>query len=233
MPFLHSSLLNVSILWALHNHSANSSNLATSNASAPRKKRRLSSVERDDKQLEEDDERKKRSRQEDVSMEAEGSESLRETPMPQPENETTEVKEVTEGVAEVDLDSDTKAPGASEEKEVAEEGQGDQTQEEAAVAPESVPLPEEDAAGELENEEDVESNPTAEEPAAEATLEQSPIDAPATDGLDKKESPAPAEDAQADASPDEETKDTPAHVDPTALALPASPKASVAQSATD
>ncbi|KAG6907528.1 hypothetical protein DXG01_008564 [Tephrocybe rancida] len=99
---------------------------ATSNAPTKGKKRRLSSTERD--QDPEDDEiRKKKIRGEsttsEVPSDAQGT--------PQPEQESSSVKEVTKGVKEVELSGPEPASGS-------------------AVAPEAVPLPEEEDAGELE-----------------------------------------------------------------------------------
>ncbi|KAG6856629.1 hypothetical protein H0H87_002379 [Tephrocybe sp. NHM501043] len=99
---------------------------ATSNAPTKGKKRRLSSTERE-QDHEEEESKKKKIRSEslasEVPSEAQGT--------PQPEAETFGVKEVTKGVKAVELSE-------SEPTVV------------PVIAPESVPLPEEEDTGELE-----------------------------------------------------------------------------------
>lgn len=109
---------------------------ATSNAPAPRRKRRLSSTERDVRDESEEASRGKKARSGSQSPETDNQED-RETPLPQPEAETTEVKEVTQGVKEVVLDGE---PSETPSNEVVAEAST--SGEDSAVAPESVPLPE-------------------------------------------------------------------------------------------
>ncbi|KAJ2919738.1 hypothetical protein MD484_g748, partial [Candolleomyces efflorescens] len=132
---------------------------ATSNAPARRKKRRLSSTERDERDESEELSRSKKLRQspeEDPDQEAT---SERDTPLPQPE--TKEVKEVTQGVKEVDLDKDASADdeassAAPSDAEVESAEEKKKAGAEESLEPESIPLPEA-ATGELDELEDADS----------------------------------------------------------------------------
>lgn len=115
---------------------------ATSNAPAVRRKRRLSSTERDVRDDSEELARGKKARGGSLSPEAEAEGD--DTPLPQPEAETIEVKEVTQGVKDVVLDAES-APTAEEKPEVAPKPNVEEEAspiEAAVVAPESIPLPE-------------------------------------------------------------------------------------------
>lgn len=130
---------------------------ATSNAPAPRRKRRLSSTERDVRQETEELARGKKARSGSQSPEAKPQEE-RETPLPQPEEvETKEVKEVTKGVEEVVLDDPSEKPASD-----VEEKEEKPAPEEPIVAPESVPLPE-DGNAELDDLADAPSSPARSE----------------------------------------------------------------------
>ncbi|KDR74923.1 hypothetical protein GALMADRAFT_568191 [Galerina marginata CBS 339.88] len=102
----------------------------TSNAPHTRRKRRLSSTERD-VDADEDQANKKKARGESATPSVADAEGTFLTPAP-PQADTQEVKEVTQGVEEVDLDG--------------KDGESSPTEE---TAPEAIPLPEEKS-GELD-----------------------------------------------------------------------------------
>ncbi|PPQ95895.1 hypothetical protein CVT26_015581 [Gymnopilus dilepis] len=115
----------------------------TSNAPQRRKKRRLSSTERPDVDADEEAANKKKARGESGTPDADQRDATFLTPPPpaaaSTSTETQEVKEVTQGVKEVDLDGKDESPSSSP-------AEGD---EQVVPAPESVPLPQEKS-GELD-----------------------------------------------------------------------------------
>ncbi|KAF8802387.1 hypothetical protein BYT27DRAFT_7244785 [Phlegmacium glaucopus] len=105
----------------------------TSNAPRTRRKRRYSSTEREA----DDDQANKKARGDSATPSLADAEGLSMGPPSVPQRDASEVKEVTEGVKEVDLDG--KDPEDPVDREAAE----------STAFPESIPLPEE-RAGELD-----------------------------------------------------------------------------------
>ena len=160
---------------------------ATSNAPRTRRKRRLSSTEREAEAEEEEGNRKKKARGDSATptlLDLDGGDAA------QPQPETQEVKEVTKGVQEVDLQGET---ATTEEGEV------------TALEPESVPLPEETTPGELDEPgSDASTPPPSTEVVddGEASDASGPIDASETDPESQKLEEA----EEGDANKVEETK---------------------------
>ncbi|KAG5644682.1 hypothetical protein DXG03_007982 [Asterophora parasitica] len=115
----------------------------TSNAPQRGRKRRLSSTEREQDPDIEESQKKKIRGESTVSAASEAGDATLSQ-----QAESSAVKEVTRGVKEVELDDSTDASKVEDGKEV-------------AVAPEAVPLPEEDA-GELDEPEAAKATPPME-----------------------------------------------------------------------
>ncbi|KAF9045362.1 hypothetical protein BJ165DRAFT_1528239 [Panaeolus papilionaceus] len=131
----------------------------TSNAPRTQRKRRLSSTERDaDGDDDKLNQKKLRTDSETPSV-ADTSAAGTSVSVPPPQNETLEVKEVTQGVEEVDLE-DKQEEGLSDDQ----------------PAPESVPLPE-DTSGELDD-------PADDENASSAASSRQHSAEPQQDGSD-------------------------------------------------
>jgi len=146
---------------------------STSNAPRTRRKRRYSSTER---KAERDEQPNKRTRGDSATPDADG---LFMGPPPVPQRDPSEVKEVTQGVKEVDLDG--KDPTHTSDHV-------DREAVESAALPESIPLPEEQS-GELDQSD------------CDATSTLSPVSAPlsSVNGV-TEEADADVEDSDDEAS---------------------------------
>jgi hypothetical protein len=153
----------------------------TSNAPQRRRKRRLSSTERD-VEADEDQANKKKARGESASPSVADAEGTFLTPAPQVD--TQEVKEVTQGVQEVDLDGKDVFEGTPAEE----------------AAPESIPLPDENS-GELD-EPTSDDTPPADVPSSPSVA--SPGKATEEEEEKEKSSISPADEAPDVASPSEQ-----------------------------
>ncbi|KAJ4470658.1 hypothetical protein C8J55DRAFT_182989 [Lentinula edodes] len=155
---------------------------ATSNAPKLGRKRRLSSTERDLGEDKEEQSRSKKHRGDTPQTSLESSTDA--TSVEEEDTGSTSqvdlegVKEVTEGVKEVDLE-DKQTVEHSDEAEVATTS--DDSNDETVVAPESVPLPEE-VSGELDDTSSTASTPpahTVDENAEDASKQTSlPLETP-------------------------------------------------------
>lgn len=153
---------------------------ATSNAPHTRRKRRYSSTERE---AERDDQTNKKARGDSATPSLADADGLFMGPPPAPQRSSLEVKEVTEGVKEVDLDGKDPTPSPDPvDREAAE----------STAHPERIPLPEEKS-GELD------------QPGSDAISTPSPVSAPlpSVDGV-SEEGDADAEDSDDVASSSEE-----------------------------
>jgi hypothetical protein len=152
---------------------------ATSNAPRTRRKRRYSSTEREAER--DDDQPNKKARGDSATPSLADADGLFMGPPPAPQRDTSEVKEVTEGVKEVDLDGKDPTPGPDPvDREVAE----------SVAHPESIPLPEEKF-GELD------------QPGSDTFSTPSPVSAPLDGVLEKRDAGA-EEDSDDVASSSEE-----------------------------
>jgi len=172
---------------------------ATSNAPSIGRKRRRDSVDQD---VDEEGRATPKKARGDTPAELETDQAA--SPSAPVQQETEAVKEVTKGVKEVELDEkkgkdDVEAKGDLEKGEGAEpeglapkavKGADTEEEEKEAIAPESIPLPEE-VSGELDESASIRSTPPAVETKAdddvEAEVDAAPADTTATNEESTKE----------------------------------------------